>query len=105
MNKKHRRAFEPNVPLIALSAFVAGAAAGAVTALIMAPATGQDTRAYLKRRGNEIAHDAAERGRTALREQMDRVTSAAASNWRRAGETVKMHVKDVFESPGFRAAR
>ena len=50
-----------------IAAFVCGAALGATVgaaiALIMAPASGSDTRAYLKRRGNELGRDAMERGR------------------------------------------
>ena len=55
-----------------IAAFVCGAALGATVgaaiALIMAPATGRDTRAYLKRRGNELGRDAMERGRETLAE-------------------------------------
>ena len=55
-----------------IAAFVCGAALGATVgaaiALIMAPASGRDTRAYLKRRGNELGRDAMERGRETLAE-------------------------------------
>ena len=40
-----------------LMMFVAGTAIGAVTALIMAPASGRDSRAYLKRQSRKVADD------------------------------------------------
>jgi gas vesicle protein len=72
----------------ALSAFVVGAAIGAAAALILAPATGRDTRAFLKRRSNELGRDAMERGREAWREQSERVKSAVSTGWERAGEAM-----------------
>ena len=75
-----------------IAAFVCGAALGAAVgaaiALIMAPATGSDTRAFLKRRGNELGRDAMERGRESWRSQSDRVKSAVASGLDRAGGAV-----------------
>ena len=75
-----------------IAAFVCGAALGATVgaaiALIMAPASGSDTRAYLKRRGNELGRDAMERGRETWRSQSDRVKSAVASGLDRAGSAV-----------------
>lgn len=68
----------------AMSAFVVGAAIGAAAALILAPLSGRDTRAYLKRRSNELGRDAMERGREAWREQSGRVKSAVAAGWDRA---------------------
>src|SRR5262245_24997065 len=54
------------------AAFVIGAAVGAAAALILAPAPGRDTRAYLKRRGNELGRDAMDRGRELGRDAMER---------------------------------
>ena len=75
-----------------IAAFVCGAALGAAVgaaiALIMAPASGSDTRAFLKRRGNELGRDAMERGRDTWRSQSDRVKSAVASGLDRAGGAV-----------------
>ena len=75
-----------------IAAFVCGAAlgaaVGAAVALIMAPASGSDTRAFLKRRGNELGRDAMERGRDTWRSQSDRVKSAVASGLDRAGGAV-----------------
>lgn len=71
------------------AAFVCGAALGvalgAALALIVAPASGRDTRAYLKRRGNELGRDAMERGKQAWRSQSGRMKSAIATGWDRAG--------------------
>ena len=89
------------------AAFVCGAALGATVgaaiALIMAPATGRDTRAFLKRRGNELSHDAMERGRDVWRSQSDRVKSAVASGLDRAGDAVN-YARERGES-AYRDAR
>jgi gas vesicle protein len=77
----------------ALSAFVVGAAIGAVAALILAPANGRDTRAYLKRRGNELGQDAVERGRETWRTQSERVKSAVSTGVERATDAIG-HVRD-----------
>lgn len=75
-----------------VAAFVCGAALGATigaaVALIMAPASGRDTRQYLKRRGNELGHDAMVRGREVWRSQSERMKSAMATGWDRAGDVV-----------------
>jgi gas vesicle protein len=65
-----------------------GAAIGAAAALILAPATGRDTRAFLKRRSNELGRDAMERGRETWREQSERVKSAVSAGWERAGDAI-----------------
>jgi gas vesicle protein len=75
-----------------VAAFVCGAALGATVgaaiALIMAPASGRDTREYLKRRGNELGHDAIERGREVWRSQSERMKSAISSGMDRAGDAM-----------------
>ena len=81
----------------ALSAFVVGAAVGAAAALILAPWTGRDTRAYLKRRSNELGRDAMERGRETWREQSERVKSAVAAGWERA-ENAMHQARDQGEA-------
>ena len=53
-----------------------GAAIGAAAALILAPATGRDTRAYLGRQGKRLADDVAAQGRRAWAEHGERVTQA-----------------------------
>ena len=54
----------------------AGAAVGAAVALIFAPASGRDTRAFLGERGKSLADDVAQRGRKVWSEHGERVTSA-----------------------------
>jgi gas vesicle protein len=86
-----------------LSAFVAGAAIGVAVALILAPSSGRDTRAYLKRRGNELGRDAMERSRETWRTQSERMKSAIATGWDRAGNAMS-HARDRGET-AYRDAR
>jgi gas vesicle protein len=100
--------FDSHNTVGAVSAFVIGAAVGAAAALILAPVSGRDTRAYLKRRSNElgrdamergkeIGRDAMERGKETLRSQSDRVKSAINTGWDRAGEAVS-HMREHGEA-------
>ena len=60
-------------------AFVVGAATGAVAALLLAPASGEETREYLgqkAREGRDRARDAVDHGRDVVRKQKDTLTSA-----------------------------
>jgi gas vesicle protein len=60
-------------------AFVLGAAAGAAVALLMAPASGEETRRVLgdkAREGRERAEEAARQGREFLNRQRDTLNSA-----------------------------
>ena len=60
-------------------AFVLGAIAGAAAALLMAPASGEETRRILAdkaREGRERAEEAARQGREFLNRQKDHVASA-----------------------------
>jgi gas vesicle protein len=95
----YSESFDSNYSAGTWSAFVIGAAVGAAAALILAPASGRDTRAYLRRRGNELGRDAMERGRElgrdamergrdTVRTQSERVKSAVASGWERAGSAI-----------------
>ena len=62
-----------------LLAFVAGAAVGAAVALLFAPASGTETRAYVNRRAKEArdrAVQAAEHGRDAFNRQRENITTA-----------------------------
>jgi gas vesicle protein len=62
-----------------LLAFVAGAAVGAAAALLLAPASGTETRAYVNRRAREArdrATQAAEHGREIFNRQREHVTTA-----------------------------
>jgi gas vesicle protein len=71
--------------------FLAGAVVGAAAALILAPATGQDTRAFLNRRSREFADDVANRGKKLWDEHGDRITSAV----RRGYDTAKNTASDA----------
>jgi gas vesicle protein len=60
-------------------AFLAGAAVGAAVALLVAPATGEDTRERLGQRvreGRDRAADAARQGRELLNRQREQVSTA-----------------------------
>ena len=62
-----------------LLAFVAGAAVGAAVALLFAPASGTETRAYVNRRAREArdrASEAAEQGREIFNRQRENITTA-----------------------------
>ena len=62
-----------------LFAFIAGAAVGAAVALLFAPASGTDTRAYVNRRAREArdrASEAAEQGREIFNRQRENITTA-----------------------------
>lgn len=52
--------------------FMAGALAGTAAALLSAPASGRDARAYIGRRSREAAGDLGERGRQAMHEAVNR---------------------------------
>jgi gas vesicle protein len=86
--------------------FVAGTAIGAVAALMMAPASGRDSRAYLRRQSRKVADDVGaqadrfaeavkwgrEQATSAVRETMDTAVSQAkaaynAARTHRMGET------------------
>nr|AQQ74775.1 hypothetical protein [uncultured bacterium] len=54
----HLEHYEPRTSWTSsLRMFVAGAAVGAVSALIMAPATGRESRAYLRKQSRKMADD------------------------------------------------
>lgn len=60
-------------------AFLAGAVAGAVAALLLAPASGEETRDYISqkaREGRDKAREAVEHGREFYQRQRDAVASA-----------------------------
>jgi gas vesicle protein len=74
-----------------LMLFVAGALVGAAAALIFAPKTGADTRAFLGRRSRELADDVAARGKQLWNEHGERVASAV----KRGYETAKGSVSEA----------
>ena len=62
-----------------LVAFIAGAVTGAAVALVLAPATGEETREYLgerAREGRDRAAEAARQGRELLNRQRENLASA-----------------------------
>ena len=78
--------------------FVAGTAVGAVTALLMAPASGRDSRDYIRRQSRRMASDVtsqadrlasavkwgSEQATTAVRETMDSAVSQAKAAYNAA---------------------
>ena len=70
--------------------FIAGAVVGAAAALILAPAKGSETRAFINRRGREVADDVANRGKQLWDEHGDRITGAV----RRGYESAKSAATD-----------
>lgn len=64
--------------------FIAGAVVGAAAALIMAPATGRDTRGFLGRRGKALADDVAHKGKKLWDEHGDRITGAVRRGYEQA---------------------
>ena len=66
----------------------AGAALGAAVALIFAPASGRETRAYLGERGKSLADDVSERGRRVWADHGERVTSALRRGYDQAAHAV-----------------
>jgi gas vesicle protein len=92
MDELNRRAYELDSRGGAgVMMFIAGAVVGAAAALILAPATGRDTRAFLNRRSREFADDVANRGKKLWDEHGDRISSAV----RRGYETAKSTATDA----------
>jgi len=60
----------------AAGAFATGAVIGAAVAIAVAPSTGREARAYLKKQGREVARTVAEQGRKVWQEQVTRATTA-----------------------------
>lgn len=64
---------------IVVAAFLLGAVAGAVTALLAAPATGEETRDVLgkkAREGRDKANEAAKQGREFIRRKQEQLSEA-----------------------------
>jgi len=61
--------------------FVAGTAVGAVAALMMAPATGRDSREYIRTRGKKVAGD--------FSNQADKLTSAMKRGQEQASSAMR----------------
>jgi gas vesicle protein len=62
-----------------MAAFILGAIAGAATALLLAPSSGEETRRLLAekaREGKDLANDAAKKGREFVDRQRDSLSTA-----------------------------
>jgi len=78
---------------------VAGALVGAAAALIFAPSTGADARAFIGRRGRELADEAAKQGKQLWNEHGERVTSAVKRGYEQAkGTTMGESVNGATET-------
>ena len=97
MDEFNRRSFESGGGS-GLVMFLAGAVVGAAAALILAPATGADARAFLNRRSRELADDVATRGKKLWDEHGDRVTSAVKRGYDQAAGTMSDAVNRATDS-------
>jgi gas vesicle protein len=99
MDELNRRAFElESRGGGGMMLFLAGAVVGAAAALILAPATGSDTRAFLGRRSKEFADDVANRGKKLWDEHGDRITSAVKRGYETAKNTASDTVNGATET-------
>ena len=83
-------------------AFVLGAVTGAAVALLMAPATGEETRRVLAdkaREGRQRAGEAARQGREFVNRQKDTITSAVERG-REAYEQARTSATPPASRPG-----
>ncbi len=89
----------------ALLIFTVGALVGAAAALILAPATGSETRAYLGRRSREVADEVAARSRKLAEEAATRgrqVAEDVATRGRQVAEDVATRGKQMWNEHGER---
>jgi gas vesicle protein len=99
MDELNRRAFDMESRAGGgMMLFLAGAVVGAAAALILAPATGRDTRAFLNRRGREFADDVANRGKKLWDEHGDRITSAVKRGYDTAKNTASDAVNGATDA-------
>jgi len=87
MDEFNRRALELDRSGSGIMLFVVGAVVGAAAALILAPATGRDTREFLGRRSKELADDVTTRGKKLWDEHGDRISSAVRRGYETAKDT------------------
>jgi gas vesicle protein len=83
-----------------LAGFILGTFAGAVLALLFAPAPGEETRERLRERGIELRGEAehlAQRSRELLEERMARLEEAVEEG-RRAAEQTRQELRAKLES-------
>jgi gas vesicle protein len=99
MDELNRRGFDSDSRMgSGMLFFMAGALVGAAAALIFAPATGADARAYIGRRGRELADDVATRGKELWNEHGERVASAVKRGYEQAAGTVRDSVNGATDT-------
>jgi gas vesicle protein len=99
MDELNRRAFDMDSRAgSGMMLFIAGAVVGAAAALILAPATGSDTRAFINRRGREFADDVANRGKKLWDEHGERITSAVRKGYDSARGAANESVNGTADS-------
>jgi gas vesicle protein len=99
MDELNRRGFDSDSHMgSGVMLFMAGALVGAAAALIFAPATGADARAFIGRRGRELADDVATRGKQFWNEHGDRVASAVKRGYEQATGTTRESVNGATDS-------
>ncbi|MEQ1895779.1 MAG: YtxH domain-containing protein [Vicinamibacterales bacterium] len=84
--------------------FMAGAFVGAAAALLLAPTSGRETRAYVGRRSREAAEGLRERGRETAdgfrergREAMHEAADCGRQLWQEHGEPIVSAMKQEYE--------
>lgn len=76
----------------AILLFSLGALVGAAAALILAPASGRETRQYLGQRSKKLAENVADQGKKVA----DNVAEQGRRIWNEHGERVTQAVRDGF---------
>jgi gas vesicle protein len=99
MDELNRRAFElDSRGGSGMMLFIAGAVVGAAAALILAPAAGRDTRAFINRRGREFADDVANKGKKLWDEHGDRISTAVRRGYESAKGTASEAVNGATDT-------
>lgn len=80
--------------------FAAGAMAGAAAALVLAPASGRETREYLGKRGRELADNVTEQGKKVWNTHGTRVAQAVREGYNSAAESIGDRARGAFDSGG-----
>jgi len=78
--------------------FAAGIAIGAAVALIAAPVSGRDARAYLKKQGRDAAHTVAAEGRKVWQEQVKRAAAAIDAGRRQTEMSIRRRVETALDA-------
>ena len=98
MDDFNGRGFESGRGGTGIMLFAIGACVGAAVALMLAPAAGTDTRAYLNRRGRKLADEVAEQGKKLWNEHGERVVSAVQQGYERAAGAVSERVNGATDT-------